>query len=150
MSDDDDECGGCICCLMFGVGAMVIVATGGMDDVLLTVVGIISGIILLTCLGICMYDCCYECGCECVRPTIMFPTINITLTIRRPAPVTRPAIVNSFRIKEKEVICTVCMEEIKINSKCKKIPGCGHQFHKKCIDTWLNESKTCPNCRLDV
>lgn len=151
MDDDDDECGGCVCFFGLIIGAITLVsAASKTDEVILTVFGIIVGLLVLVCVIFWLYDCFYQCGFECVCPTIKLPTINITLTIRRPAPVTRPAIVNSYKIKETEVICTVCMEEIKINSKCKKIPGCEHQFHKKCIDKWLVESKTCPNCRLDV
>lgn len=28
--------------------------------------------------------------------------------------------------------------------------GCGHKFHKRCIERWLNQGKPCPLCRLWV
>ncbi len=150
MDDDDDECGGCVCFLVLVVGACALVsAASKIDEVLITIFGVIVGLMVLTCVIFWLYDCWYQCGCECYCPTVRLPTINVTLSFQ-PTPRTRAAIVNSYNMKEKEVVCSICLEEIKQNSKCKKIPGCGHQFHAKCIDTWLEESKTCPNCRLDV
>ena len=46
-------------------------------------------------------------------------------------------------------LCCICLQNFKIKEKLRKLP-CKHNFHKKCIDKWLVESKTCPNCRLDV
>ncbi|NXQ59681.1 DZIP3 ligase, partial [Anthoscopus minutus] len=41
--------------------------------------------------------------------------------------------------------CTICHEELGRNS-CEL--ECGHEFHRKCIKTWLQEhSSTCPICR---
>ncbi|NWZ85552.1 DZIP3 ligase, partial [Poecile atricapillus] len=41
--------------------------------------------------------------------------------------------------------CTICHEELGRNS-CEL--ECGHEFHRKCIRTWLQEhSSTCPICR---
>jgi len=47
--------------------------------------------------------------------------------------------------------CTMCFEEYKEN-EYKRTMKCGHVFHKKCIDKWLNKyNKTdCPNCRSNV
>ena len=44
----------------------------------------------------------------------------------------------------KNDICSICQEEILKNEK---ELSCGHSFHKKCINTWLDENNTCPNCR---
>lgn len=26
---------------------------------------------------------------------------------------------------------------------------CGHQFHEKCMDSWIQRDNSCPVCRLD-
>lgn len=39
-------------------------------------------------------------------------------------------------------ICSICLEK---NSDQRLI--CGHCFHGECIDKWLEEQSTCPNCR---
>lgn len=144
MDNDDDDCGP-ICCMgsmvfgcIFFICATLSLSVG---DVIIT----IFVIAVLGIIGIWMIYCCYNC---CYDIYENLPVI--TITIRRPAPDTRPTIVNSYKMKRTDIVCTICMEEIKKNSICKKIPKCGHEFHKKCIDKWLVESKTCPNCRLDV
>ena len=41
--------------------------------------------------------------------------------------------------------CTICLEEVK------SFPlKCGHVFHQECLKKWLNEKKTCPNCRIKI
>ncbi|KAG8188796.1 hypothetical protein JTE90_009188 [Oedothorax gibbosus] len=47
---------------------------------------------------------------------------------------------------EKELQCTVCMEDLKLNDKVKQLP-CDHFYHEKCITPWLERQSTCPNCR---
>lgn len=56
----------------------------------------------------------------------------------------------------KEVSCTVCVHEVKIdmNEKEEKpvVTTCGHIFHEICLDTWVNDSAastahTCRSCR---
>lgn len=148
MEDTDDDCGP-TCCM----GSMLFACVFFLCSILSLNVGdvvlFIFGIAVLGIVGIWMIYCCYEFCHECwydLRDNIPV----ITITIRRPAPDTQPAIINSYKMKRTDVVCTICMEEIKKNSVCKKIPKCGHEFHKKCIDTWFVESKTCPNCRLDV
>ena len=60
--------------------------------------------------------------------------------------------------------CSICLEklvrsqetennffETEINSnKEKKIIQCLHVFHKKCIDTWLENNNSCPLCRFKI
>lgn len=42
-------------------------------------------------------------------------------------------------------VCTICLEDA-----CNVPLECGHVFHKKCINTWLEENDTCPNCRMEL
>ena len=32
----------------------------------------------------------------------------------------------------------------------KRLPGCGHIFHKSCLREWLVQQQTCPTCRGDI
>ena len=43
--------------------------------------------------------------------------------------------------------CSICYEEIVKNSVILK---CNHLYHKECIDKWLLEHTTCPQCRYDL
>ena len=43
--------------------------------------------------------------------------------------------------------CSICWEQIQGNSKTLL---CNHKFHRNCINTWLNQSTTCPLCRREV
>ena len=45
--------------------------------------------------------------------------------------------------------CAICMESYVEGERILVMP-CAHQFHKKCVRTWLGISKTCPTCRADV
>ncbi|NWV86200.1 HRD1B ligase, partial [Dasyornis broadbenti] len=43
-------------------------------------------------------------------------------------------------------LCTICHEEL---SRNQYELACGHEFHRKCIRTWLQKhSNTCPICRV--
>lgn len=142
MDNDDDECGPvcCLCSIVFGVLlALGTTLSLRLDELILLVLGIVITSI------VCFWTifCCID-----YWNSVQLPVIIIS--IRRPIPNTQPAIVNSYKMNRTDVVCTICMEEIKKKSVCKKVPKCGHEFHKKCIDKWLKESKTCPNCRLDV
>ena len=43
--------------------------------------------------------------------------------------------------------CSICLEKI---TEEKKLLKCNHEFHKECINLWLNEKKECPVCRASV
>lgn len=52
--------------------------------------------------------------------------------------------------------CSICLRTFVDNTKQKSTPhkrylkrlGCGHVFHKGCIDEWTHRgATTCPNCR---
>ena len=45
--------------------------------------------------------------------------------------------------------CCICLEEYKINEKI-SVLKCSHNFHKKCLESWLYQSNTCPLCVEDI
>ena len=58
---------------------------------------------------------------------------------------------NAFRenynvVTVKNIICSICLEEQKINENWTKI-HCGHDFHKKCLYRWIEINNVCPTCR---
>ena len=63
-----------------------------------------------------------------------------------------------FKTKYKKVCksdvgkeCSICFDEYSEKEYQRKLK-CGHTFHKKCIDRWINKYKhfSCPTCRQNV
>ena len=48
------------------------------------------------------------------------------------------------------IICRDKMEVKGIHGDCKKLPICGHTFHKHCLREWLVQQQSCPTCRGDI
>lgn len=46
--------------------------------------------------------------------------------------------------------CTVCIDDFKAGEKAIKLPGCGHMFHRACLEPWLSQHNTCPTCRKEI
>ncbi len=46
--------------------------------------------------------------------------------------------------------CIICRDQMDLLGGCKKLPGCGHAFHKHCLREWLVQQQTCPTCRSDI
>ncbi|KAL1195917.1 RING-H2 finger protein ATL56 [Cardamine amara subsp. amara] len=46
--------------------------------------------------------------------------------------------------------CVVCFDGFRQGQWCRNLPGCGHVFHRKCVDAWLLKASTCPICRAKV
>ena len=42
--------------------------------------------------------------------------------------------------------CTVCTEDIEVGRKIMRL-DCKHVFCQVCIEEWLADHNTCPNCR---
>lgn len=47
-----------------------------------------------------------------------------------------------------------CTNECSICTDCILYPElvstkCGHTFHRKCLNKWLNKNNVCPNCRTE-
>ncbi|QCE00343.1 RING finger protein 44-like [Vigna unguiculata] len=45
--------------------------------------------------------------------------------------------------------CPICMDEFKVCDQAYRLP-CTHTYCSECILRWLNSSKTCPVCRLQL
>ncbi|KAM7257157.1 hypothetical protein ACFE04_012898 [Oxalis oulophora] len=48
---------------------------------------------------------------------------------------------------EQKLECSICLYTYQENQEVRKFPRCGHLFHVKCIDPWLESHDTCPFCR---
>ena len=56
----------------------------------------------------------------------------------------------NVKFKESEyIMCCICLENIKDKRNSKQTKCC-HQFHKECLNKWLNISNTCPLCRYEL
>ena len=48
------------------------------------------------------------------------------------------------------IICSICLEDYSdIDKKISKTK-CKHIFHKKCLNNWIKENNTCPECRAKI
>ncbi|CAM0883992.1 unnamed protein product [Alopecurus aequalis] len=43
--------------------------------------------------------------------------------------------------------CTVCLAEYADGDELRRLPGCRHTFHRRCVDDWLRRRPSCPLCR---
>ena len=48
-----------------------------------------------------------------------------------------------------ETDCSICQEHTNPDSVWREL-GCGHMYHRACIDTWLGSHSQCPICRRDI
>lgn len=46
--------------------------------------------------------------------------------------------------------CVICLAEKMEGEQVRSLPGCGHTFHRECIDLWLLRRTSCPLCNTDV
>uniref|UniRef100_K3WWP8 RING-type E3 ubiquitin transferase n=1 Tax=Globisporangium ultimum (strain ATCC 200006 / CBS 805.95 / DAOM BR144) TaxID=431595 RepID=K3WWP8_GLOUD len=54
-------------------------------------------------------------------------------------------------IKAQATECTVCYDPCTISGRHRLVAlKCGHLFGKKCIERWVLERKSCPNCNVPV
>lgn len=58
-----------------------------------------------------------------------------------------------------EIICAVCQHHdvevttpggTEADSQWRRLRGCGHLFHRACVDVWLERNPRCPVCRADI
>ena len=52
-------------------------------------------------------------------------------------------------INDEEEICIICYDVFERGKLCARLT-CGHIFHRNCAKEWLEESGTCPLCRMGV
>ena len=52
-------------------------------------------------------------------------------------------------INDEDEICIVCYDVFERGKLCARLT-CGHLFHRSCAKEWLQESPTCPLCRIAV
>jgi E3 ubiquitin-protein ligase synoviolin len=50
---------------------------------------------------------------------------------------------------EEDHVCIICRDEMMVETT-KRLPGCGHLFHKSCLREWLVQQQSCPTCRGDI
>ena len=69
---------------------------------------------------------------------------------RKSSKKSKKMVIPKHKMREKGKTCTICQVEIELNSTCKQMPTCKHDFHADCIDEWLKVSSKCPNCRIET
>uniref|UniRef100_A0A7S2GY65 RING-type E3 ubiquitin transferase n=1 Tax=Helicotheca tamesis TaxID=374047 RepID=A0A7S2GY65_9STRA len=60
------------------------------------------------------------------------------------------SVTSEEELEELGRVCIICRDVMDINGGCKKLPGCGHAFHRHCLREWLVQQQTCPTCRGDI
>jgi hypothetical protein len=53
-------------------------------------------------------------------------------------------------MKLDEMECSICLAPLGADESARQLPGCGHCFHRCCIDLWLLRRADCPLCKQDV
>ncbi|KAI4339297.1 hypothetical protein MLD38_024257 [Melastoma candidum] len=54
---------------------------------------------------------------------------------------------SKLQMAEPSPTCPICLERPEEDDLLKGLPDCGHLFHEKCVDPWLELHPTCPVCR---
>lgn len=49
-----------------------------------------------------------------------------------------------------EMECSICLNDIEEDDAVRQLCGCGHTFHRACIDLWLLRRADCPLCKQNV
>jgi hypothetical protein len=50
----------------------------------------------------------------------------------------------------KRPLCIICTEPLGVHSDTIMTLPCGHPYHRKCVEQWLNINPTCPQCKHKV
>lgn len=48
-----------------------------------------------------------------------------------------------------KVDCCICLEDFTGEGKI-QTPSCGHLFHESCINDWMKNNESCPQCRVVI
>jgi hypothetical protein len=51
---------------------------------------------------------------------------------------------------DSNVVCGICLEDMRASREKHVLLHCKHLFCRTCIDEWLKENSTCPQCRCSV
>lgn len=51
---------------------------------------------------------------------------------------------------EEDCPCSICISDFAPGDLVRRLPGCGHLFHRCCIDLWLVRRADCPLCKQGV
>lgn len=43
--------------------------------------------------------------------------------------------------------CSICLSELRPGDNLRRLPSCGHTFHRACVDVWLLRCADCPLCK---
>jgi hypothetical protein len=46
--------------------------------------------------------------------------------------------------------CSICLAHYSSPEILCRIPTCGHIFHVACLDSWLQQHRSCPLCKISV
>jgi len=52
--------------------------------------------------------------------------------------------------QSEESECAICLNEVHSSETVRQLQGCGHTFHRSCIDLWLLRRADCPLCKHGV
>ena len=58
-------------------------------------------------------------------------------------------IINYMVDKSNNSTCAICLDEQQIKEHW-SILNCSHEFHNKCISSWIQRENTCPTCRCAI
>ncbi|NXY37726.1 RNF43 ligase, partial [Pomatorhinus ruficollis] len=72
------------------------------------------------------------------------------LATRRYQPRARPALRwDSASSCSSAPVCAICLEEFSEGQEL-RIISCSHEFHRECVDPWLQQHHTCPLCMFNI
>ncbi|OXU24842.1 hypothetical protein TSAR_015111 [Trichomalopsis sarcophagae] len=71
-----------------------------------------------------------------------------------PPPASKDVVKNLPEIEYKDKLdkreqCPVCIRDFETGNTAKALP-CEHNFHKECIEPWLEKTNSCPLCRYEL
>jgi len=54
------------------------------------------------------------------------------------------------RLLKEGIQCLICLLPYQPTQYVKKLPKCSHYFHRDCIDTWLQNHRSCPVDKIEI